>query len=648
MQWIDEAHEAFDFETSGTKPEYALQAWRIPQGKAWATSLATVRRDSNQTIVGGGLAPTRDMMADWLEQAIAAKRRIVGWHTPFDIAILLAYGLEELVMRAKWLDGRLLWRHLEVEPEYELTGVKRKSFGLKTYVEEFLPQHAGYQDEVDFHDETPEARDVLHKYNIRDTVFTLKGAEHCWGLLTPRQRTVALIEAESLPLVAQANLQGIPVDTLVTRALRQHLIDTAQEKLDRLAPLGMTEKIIRSPVQLAKLMFDSWGLPVLKVNTSKLTGNTTRSTDKEVLHELALGVLGLPPDPRVKCLREYREALNNCTKFADAPLKSVDYNEDERTHPQAMVFGTYSGRLTYSSGQKAKGPGKREGTEKEIILPIGFALHQEKRDKRFREPHGAPPGYDILEFDAAGQEFRWMAVASRDTTMLELCLPGEDAHSFMGARINNWDYRETIKRYKANELEVSGPQGGRMLGKVGNLSLQYRTSAKRLRITARVDYKIPMEMPQAEHIHKTYRMAYPLVPAYWKYQIDLTKRDGYVETMAGRRVKVVGDWTGNLGWSMASTAINYRIQGTGADQKYLALAVIKPYLNQIGAYFAWDLHDGIYLFVPTDKVHAAAAHIKPLLDNLPYQRAWGITPPIPMPWDCHYGASWGTLKDWTP
>ena len=33
---------------------------------------------------------------------------------------------------------------------------------------------------------------------------------------------------------------------------------------------------------------------------------------------------------------------------------------------------------------------------------------------------------------------------------------------------------------------------------------------------------------------------------------------------------------------MGSTAINYRIQGTGADQKHLAMMVIKDYLRQIG------------------------------------------------------------------
>jgi DNA polymerase I-like protein with 3'-5' exonuclease and polymerase domains len=85
-------------------------------------------------------------------------------------------------------------------------------------------------------------------------------------------------------------------------------------QLEKLAPHGVTEKIVRSPMQLGKLLFDDWKLPVLKENTGAKTGKVSRATDKEVLHELAF------IDPRAKELRAYREALNNETKFAETPL----------------------------------------------------------------------------------------------------------------------------------------------------------------------------------------------------------------------------------------------------------------------------------------------------------------------------------------
>lgn len=636
--WDDAKFVAFDFETSGEKPEYALQPWRVAQGKAWVTSVAIVEKVDGKLAVTGSLGPDRASLLDFLVRCVERGQTVVGWNVQFDIQWLLALGLADLVHRLRFLDGMLLWRHYFIEPEYEMDRGKKKSYGLKSCVAEVLPEHAGYDEDVDFHSTDPAERAKLHRYNVRDTAYTLYLTRHWYLKLAedPQRLKAAMIEAACIPLVAEANLKGQVVDRFAARELEQHLTNVADRQLAILAPHGVTEKVVRSPVQLATLLFDQWGLPVLKENTGKKTGKVSRATDKEVLHELAF------KDERAKELRAYREALNNRTKFATAQLSSIAYNEDGRTRPQAIIFGTYSGRLTYASQQSHEWVDDK-GRNRRSTLQIGWALHQAKRAPEYRNTIEAPPGYTIVEFDASGQEFRWMAIASGDETMLNLCLPGEDPHSFMGARIVGRDYRDMIAAVKAKEQAA---KDARQLGKVGNLSLQYRTSARKLRVVARVQYELPMELPEAERIHKTYRQAYPGVPLYWDRQIALTKQSGYVETFAGRRVQVTGNWNGDWGWSMGSTSINYRIQGTGADQKYLALSVLRPYLRQIGAYFAWDLHDGIYFYVPDDKVARAVQDIRYLLNNLPYEKAWGFSPPIPLPWDCKTGKTWGSLEEW--
>lgn len=621
---------AWDLETSGTIPEYALQPWRYPT-TSWVTSTSMIRHDGARLIPHGSkLFPTIPDMRAFLEEAIENDWTILGWNIVFDIMWLFAMGLGDLVYKISWLDGMLLWRHLEIEPEYEFqqSRGKKKRYRLKPEgVERFIPVMAGYNDDVDFHSTDPAELAKLQKYNDRDSVSTWIISHIVWEDLTPAQRQCALIESASLPMVAEANFNGMLVDTLACRDLACMLDSIACNMLLQLAPHGVTEKIVRSPKQLSELLYDRWKLPVLKENKSKITGKTTRSTDKEVLHELSLS------DPRAKQIRQFREALGNKAKFADGILTSVDYNADGHTRPSAIVFGTYSGRLTYASKQ---GSGVNE-------RPVGFALHQEKRDKEFRNVIIAPPGYTLVEFDASGQEYRWMAIASNDQTMLNLCLPGEDPHSYMGAVLAQHDYQKLMALVAAKDVMA---QASRQLGKVGNLSLQYRTSARKLRSVARVQYDLPMELPEAQRIHATYQRTYPQVPIYWDRQIALTRQKGYVETFAGRRVQVVGDWSGDYGWSMGSTAINYRIQGTGADQKYLAMMVLRPYLNQIGGRFAWDLHDGIYLLIPDNMVSRAVVDIKQMLDNLPYTELWGFTPPIPLPWDCKTGKSWGGLKEW--
>jgi DNA polymerase I-like protein with 3'-5' exonuclease and polymerase domains len=649
LTWTDDKFAAFDFETSGTKPEHALQPWRTVSGDFWATSLVWVRRENGIIRDYGGLNPTVEMMREMLQWAIDNQITMVGWNTLFDVSILIAYGLEDLVVQVRWLDGMLLWRHTDIEPEYGFSKGQKRSYGLKTAVAAFLPHCAGYEQAIDFHDTSVEARAKLHHYNIRDCVFTLRIARMLYNGLSRQQLRCALLEAECLPLVAAANARGILVDTLAAHELSNRLAKVAHDLLLKLQWFGVTEEIVRSPNKMAHLLFKEWGLTPIKKNVSKLTGNVTLSTDKETLHELSFA------DPRAADLRKYREALNNRTKFAETLINSVEYNGDARVHPLAGVFRTYSGRLAYGSKQKATAEKTRVFKTKAprvdtvaVELPIGFALHQmkgikKKGDEEFRATCVAPPGYDLLEFDAAGQEFRWMAIACGDHVMLQLCVPGEDAHSYMGSRIAKIDYRQLITDVKAEDKRAKDIRKG---GKVANLSLQYRTSAPKLMSVARVDYDIPMTLTEAVLIHRVYKETYPGVPAYWGGQIKATRASGFVETLAGRRVKVVGDWSGSRGWEMGSTAINYRIQGTGADQKYLALAVLKPYLVSIGARFAWDLHDGIYIYVIHDRVEEAAPKIKFLLDTLPYKRAWGFTPPIPLPWDCKRGTSWGNLKEY--
>ena len=216
----------------------------------------------------------------------------------------------------------------------------------------FFPQHAGYEADVDYHGSDPVKLQQLHEYNIKDCVFTLRLARKFWHELSHSQQAVAVTEAASFKMVARANLEGMIVDTLEARNLSAILKQTAAAKLASLAPHGITEKIVRSPKQLGEVLYDQWKLPV-----QGFTATGARSTDKLALHKLALR------DPRVKEIKAYREALNNDTKFAAAPLTACAYNGDRRAHPQARVFGTYSGRMTFCSKQ-----GKNKGSGRSVLL----------------------------------------------------------------------------------------------------------------------------------------------------------------------------------------------------------------------------------------------------------------------------------------
>lgn len=614
---------AFDVESYGTLPEYALQPFRARTKDAWLTSAAFYSGDDafdNVTHM-----PTVTHLRRYLAHCAATGTRIVGWNTSFDVAWLIALGLRKEVFACQWLDAMLLYRHCYNRPTFDVSD--KRSYSLKAAVAEFLPEHAGYEKGVTFGASDPKSIAELLNYNMLDAQRTLDLTHIFKAKLHSNTWRAALVEAACIPMVAETMVEGIKVNVGAAQDLAEKLEATHNEMFVRLklSEPTITPELLASPTQLRKLLYGDWNLPV-HLSTPK----GAASTDREALQILAL------VDPRAELINNYREAKGNRTKFADGSVTSVAYNGDGCTRPQFRIFGTYSGRGTYSSKQ---GKGKSE-------LPTGVPLHQWKRDPEFRKLIMAPPGYTLLEFDFAGQEFRWMAVCSGDPRMLQLCMPGEDAHAFMGARIASMDYYQLMADVAA---KVPGAKEKRQLGKVGNLSLQYRTSANRLMRVAAVQHKLSISAPEAMLIHKMYRDTYKLVPKYWKKRSDSIKLHGYVENLVGRRV-YVGDystWDRSLEWSYTSTGINFPIQSMGADQKYLALMVLRAHLPKYNGKFLFELHDGMFIIVPDQHAERAAHELKVVLSNLPYKRAFDLDLPIQFPVDAKLGPSWGELKEIT-
>lgn len=160
-----------------------------------------------------------------------------------------------------------------------------------------------------------------------------------------------------------------------------------------------------------------------------------------------------------------------------------------------------------------------------------------------------------------------------------------------------------------------------------------------------------MPLDQAENIHNKYRTTYPKVPEYWSRQIMRARYESEVWTLGGRKLEIRGDWSsrseeGNmLKWKMESSSINFPIQGVGADQKYLALRLLKDYANRHSARFYMELHDGVFFVAPEKTALDIGVAMQQILNTLPYKDAWGFTPPIPLPWDLKVGPSFGDLKE---
>jgi DNA polymerase I-like protein with 3'-5' exonuclease and polymerase domains len=629
---------AFDVETWGTEDLFALQPFRLLTGDAWLTSAALAFYDDHGVLQTEAIRePTPQMLADWLDTV--AGQYVVCWNTPFDVAWLLAIdeahpelGIRAKVFAVNWIDGMLLYRHAINAPRYREEG--RMSLGLKEAVVEFFPDAAGYEEGITFNPQTEEEWERLLFYNRRDCRFALLIVGHLLEVLPEKVQRNALLEARCIPLVADTKIAGLRVHADRARALGGVLTVKRDAALVQLALTeGMLEweKVLASPKKLAVLLYETWGLMA-----PHLTEKGAPSTDKE-----ALAILGLE-DPRANLIYTYRECQNRRTKFCDGALASLDYNGDGHVRPDFRIFGTYTGRGTYSS---KVGRNKAE-------RPSGIAIHQWVNDPEYRALIEVEDDEEIIEADFAGQEFRWMAVESKDAVMLSLCEPGQDPHSYMASQI-----RPDLSYAWIRENREEDPLAKkiRKMGKVGNLSCQYRTGPPTLRRVAAVQHGVYLSEIESISVVSTYRKSYQGVPRYWSKQIQIAKTQGWVETLAGRRVNLGNfrDWRGidaegqpyDWTWAHESTSINFPIQGVGADQKYLALLVARDYLPRVGGRFLMELHDGMFFKVPRQYAERAARDLKQLLSNLPYKRAWGRTLPIEFPVDVKRGPHWGALKE---
>jgi DNA polymerase I-like protein with 3'-5' exonuclease and polymerase domains len=585
--------DGFDLETTG------LQPWNgeIISMAHYYTEGVTMRE------------PSVEFLRSWLNECRDNELTIVGWNVMFDIAWLIAKGLGPEVRQNKWLDAMLLLKRID--------GF-RFSYSLKTIVKEKWPQYADYAID-DFSKPTDEAGwTKMLTYNLQDVVFTVTLAKEYLNQLTDREVAIAMTEAECLPELAQAWVDGIHIDeAALAKFKEENVTDLVKLRLE----LGVSPAVVASPKQLATMLYTVWGLPIID-----RTEKGSPSTSKETLHKLAIM---FPQDERLMKLLAMRKSKNAQGKYIDAVEKSIKYNGTNITHPQPQAGGTYTSRLTYSSKQ---GKGKTE-------VQTGIALHQWSRDKRVRAELIPPPGYLLGEWDFSGQEMRLMADLSQDETMLSLFHNKIDGHAFMGASIKGLDWRWVHDE----QDNIPEAKQARYLGKFANLSLQYRIGVPTMRIRALTQYGLNLSESEAMVVRTRYLQTYPGVVQYWMDAIERAGRLGYAETRGGHRIKIddISEY------SLQQTAINFPIQGTGGDMKLLALAVLKNHFAELGIKFAWDLHDALFLYIPDDSRAVKTANfVEHTLSNLPYKQAWGWTPSVHLPVDGKLGKSWGSLKSY--
>jgi DNA polymerase I-like protein with 3'-5' exonuclease and polymerase domains len=592
-----------------------------------------------------------DPTAEQINDLLRGYDTFLGWNLPFDVSWLLAKGVDrDIIMGAKYQDGLIAWyfgdqlRKMYAKEELFARWGPELSYSLKQAVREFVPEYADYEGEIDYENLRANL-DQLKEYNIMDVKLTVAIADTMYDKInksTPRMGKILDQYCSAIPLIADATQRGLEVNRTVLAELDERC-DQAITSMCVLLDVDPGE--ISSTIKFRNLMFKTWGwTPPVDQKLSKNEGRQiplltpkgygelrkTGDYDYKQIAVSGLALLRLHDEghEEAEILYDLKKMLTKRNKFADGTAKACDFNECDRVYPVPRIHGTYTGRVTYSS--------------KTLRKPTGVALHQWQNDKQVRDVFRVPDGFVLAEFDASGQEMRLIADRSEDPEMIRLFRDDKDLHSSMGADIAGVDY-DSFMMLKAQANPTTLHQ--RKLGKLANLSLQYRTSAWTLRDRAReAPFYMNLSIGECYKIIDTYHEKYIGISSYWDNAIALARSQGYAETCGGRRISLdFGDTRND--WRITSTAINFPIQGTGADMKMLALDILKPVLARSGALFAWDLHDGIFYYLPKGRAEPLARMIKETLDNIDYEKHWGWRPKVSLPWDASVGPSWGQLEE---
>ena len=275
-----------------------------------------------------------------------------------------------------------------------------------------------------------------------------------------------------------------------------------------------------SPKQLQEILYDQLGLPVLRK-----TPKGQPSTNEEVLAELAESHGAELP----RLILEHRGLAKLKTTYTDR-LPELINPQTGRIHTSYHQAVTSTGRLSSSDPNLQN-------------IPV-----RSDEGRRIRRAFIAEDGWQILAADYSQIELRIMAHLSADPGLLAAFARGDDIHRATAAEI-----------FGVAPDAVSREQ--RRDAKAINFGLIYGMSAFGL---AR---QLNIPRGQAAAYIDTYFARYPKVRDYMETTRATASKQGYIETLLGRRLYLPDINSKNPQRRQASErlAINAPMQGSAAD-----------------------------------------------------------------------------------
>ncbi len=343
---------------------------------------------------------------------------------------------------------------------------------------------------------------------------------------------------------------------------------------------------VGSPQQLAQVLYEELKLPVLKRT------RTGPSTDHEVLEKLA------EQHPLPQAIIEYRNASKLKSTYLDTLPRQIA--ADGRIRTTFQQASTATGRLTSSDPNLQN-------------IPIRTEL-----GRSIRRAFIAEPGWMLVSADYSQIELRILAHVSQDPSLVAAFHSEVDVHRRTAAEV-----------FSVEPADVTDLQ--RRTAKMINYGIAYGLAAQGLSLRLR----IPAD--EARSIIARYFERFPGIRGYIDGTIDQAKKQGYVETIFGRRryMPDIVSKNRNIAMTAERAAINMPIQGTAADLLKRAMLKVDGMIEARGlsARMLLQVHDELLFECPFGEVEATQALAKEVMQGAAELR-------VPLVVDVGSGASW--------
>ena len=408
--------------------------------------------------------------------------------------------------------------------------------------------------------------------------------------LTGMIKLASDIEWPVIPVLAQMEHRGILLDSDYLRNFAEELKDTISDLEQEIYGQADEQFNIASPQQLSVILFEKLGLPTQGVKKGK-TGYSTAANELDKLRAL---------HPIIELITQYREVTKLMNTYVETLPNQVD--GAGRLHTTFSLTTAQTGRLSSFEPNLQN-------------IPVRTEL-----GNRIRTAFVAPEGKALISADYSQFELRLAAVLADDKELIEMFNNDVDIHTATAAQIYGRLPEDVTKTMRRD-------------AKVINFGILYGMSPHGLSAATGMPYDAAKQF-----IDKYFELRKPILD-YLNSLKELAKKQGYVETMFGRRRPMPDIHSSNFVVRQAAerAAINMPIQGTEADLMKMAMIDVQKYLDgEPDAFMLLQIHDSILVEAPEDKAEQVASRLKEIMENVHKL-------PVNLTVDTKVGTNWGEL-----